>query len=79
MRASVNRTVGEHIRELESRLHQLNADLMETELDLGKRSEIEAEIRVTEVVLTHFRTAIKLEQPLSRTRELDRSRDREAN
>lgn len=68
----MDQTVREHIRKLESRLLQLNADLMETDLSLGKRNEIEAEIRVTEVVLTHFRTAIKLEQQLSRTKEIDR-------
>ena len=68
----MDQTVREHIRKLESRLHQLNADLMETDLDLGKRNEIEAEIRVTEMVLTHFRTAIQLEQQLSRTTKIDR-------
>jgi hypothetical protein len=75
----VDRTVAEHIRELESRREQLNAQLMETELSLGKRNEIEAEIRVTDMVLTHFRAAIKLEQQLSRTREIDHSEDREAS
>ena len=65
----MNRTVGEHIRELEGRLKQLNEDVMEKELTLASRNEIEAEIRVTETVLSHYRSAINLGQQLSLARE----------
>jgi hypothetical protein len=60
----VNRTVGEHIRELEGRIKQLSEDVMGDGLPLAKRNEIEAEIRVTETVLSHYRSAIELAQQL---------------
>lgn len=65
----MNRTVGEHIRELEGRVKQLNEDVMEKDLTLANINEIEAEIRVTEVVLSHYRSAIQLGLQLSRATE----------
>jgi hypothetical protein len=62
----MNRTVGEHIRELEDRVKQLNEDIMRNELTLAKRNEIDAEIRVAEIVLSHYRSAIELGLQLSR-------------
>lgn len=56
----MNRTVGEHIRELEGRVKQLNEDVMEKELTLANRNKIEAEIRATEMVLSTYRLAIEL-------------------
>lgn len=62
----MNRTVGEHIRELEGRVKQLYEDVMEEGITLANRNEIEAEIRITEMVLSHYRSAIELGLQLPR-------------
>ena len=72
----MNRTVGEHIRELEGRVKQLNEDVMGEALTLASRNEIEAEIRVTEIVLSHYRSAIKLGLQLSRATDIEDPGDR---
>ena len=62
----MNRTVGDHIRELEARVKQLHEDAMEEGRTLASRNEIESEIRVAEMALSHYRSAIKLGMQLSR-------------
>ena len=41
----MNKTVGEHIRDLESRRQRLNEESLEDGLSQERRNEIEAEIR----------------------------------
>lgn len=69
----MERSVGEHIRELEGRIKQLKQRHDGTELSLEKRNEIESEIRVAEVVLLHFRSAMTLEGELRGTQDRDGS------
>ncbi len=60
----MNRTLGEHIAELESRIRRLNEEAMEQHLSRVDLNRIEADIRATNLALTHFRTAIDLERQL---------------
>ena len=62
----MNRTVSEHIRELEALIKQLNEEVMRDELTLADRNQIEAEIRVAQMALSHYRSAIELGMQLSR-------------
>ena len=61
----MNRTVSEHIRELEDRIKQLNEEVMGEGLTLANRNQIEAEIRVAQMALSHYRSAIELGRRLS--------------
>ena len=53
----MNRTVSEHVRELEDRIKQLNEEVMGEGLTLANRNQIEAEIRVAEM---HSRIIVQL-------------------
>ena len=63
----MDRTVGEHIIEMESRLKLLGEEVMRNGLSRENRNQIEAEIRAANLVLTHFRTALILEQELQKS------------
>ena len=56
--------VGEHIRKLEERLELLNMQVMENRA-LAERNQIESEIRVVNLALSHYRAALELEKDLS--------------
>lgn len=58
-------TVGRHIEVLERRIRELGAEMMNTK-DRGRLNTIEAEIRIANMALEHYRTALKLEADLSR-------------
>jgi hypothetical protein len=61
----VNKTVGEHIRNLESRRQRLNEESMKNRLSQERRNEIEAEIRAITTAISHFLAAIETEQQLN--------------
>jgi hypothetical protein len=60
----VNKTVGEHIRNLESRRERLHEESMKNELSHSRYNEIEAEIRAITTAMEYFRAAIETEQQI---------------
>ena len=60
-------SVGEHIQNLERKRDLLSGQIME-ESNRTKRNQLETELRAVESALTHFRSAIEIEQRLSSTR-----------
>ena len=58
-------TVREHIRRLEEQLNDLNARIM-NEVNIKVRNTIEAEIRATNLALSHYRAALEIESNLKR-------------
>jgi hypothetical protein len=50
----MDKTVGEHIRQLESRRQRLSEELMRNRLSRKRRNEIEAEIRAITTAISHF-------------------------
>lgn len=63
---AMEKSVGEHVRELEERLRLLSSEVMANRIDLKERNRIEAEIRAVNVVLSHYRAALELETRLPR-------------
>ena len=61
---AVDRTVGEHIQNLESRRQRLHEESMKNRLSQERRNEIEAEIRAITTAIAHFLAAIETEQQL---------------
>lgn len=62
----MNKTVGEHIRELEDRRQSLERKLSER-LSSARREEIDASIRAINLAISYFRSAIETEQQLDET------------
>ena len=62
----MHRSVGEHIQNLEKKRDLLSGLIME-EGDRAKRNQLETELRAVESALTHFRSAIEIQQRLSST------------
>ena len=62
----MHRSVGEHIQNLEKKRDLLSGLIME-EGDRTKRNQLETELRAVESALTHFRSAIEIQQRLSST------------
>ena len=60
----MQRSVKQHIENLELLMCRLNDELMQQQ-DVQVRNELEAKIRAAELALTHFRTALEVEQSLS--------------
>ena len=60
----MDRTLRQHISHLEERIKSLNHELMESSTQ-AERNVIKAEIRVAELALTHYRTALSLEDELN--------------
>ncbi len=60
----MQRSVGEHIQELERVVRQLTAELMH-ESDLHARNELEGKIRAAEIALRHYHAALQVEQSLT--------------
>jgi hypothetical protein len=65
----VDKTLREHIGELEQRLKRLAAESMENRLNRTQRNRVEAEIRAVNLALTHFREALELERQLAGSKE----------
>ena len=63
----MNKTVGEHIRDLESRRQLLHEQSMKGELSQERRNEIEAEIRAITTAISHFLAAVETERKLNIT------------
>ena len=62
----MDRTLLQHITFLETRLHQLNRELMENGLSLRERNQIESEIRAAETALKFYRKALEIEAQLTK-------------
>jgi putative heme iron utilization protein len=56
----MNRTVAEHIRNLEEKRDRLSGRIME-ESDRAKRNQLETELRAVESALELFRSALEVE------------------
>ena len=56
----MNRTVGEHIRDLEEKRNLLSGQVMD-ERDAHKRNDLEAELRAVESALALYRSALEVE------------------
>ena len=56
-------TVREHLRKLEQRLQLLSQEIMENRTR-DDRNKLEAEIRAVNLAITHYRTALELEEGL---------------
>ena len=56
-------TVREHLRKLEQRLQLLSQEIMEN-CTRDDRNKLEAEIRAVNLAITHYRTALELEEGL---------------
>jgi len=57
----MDRTLRQHINHLEERIKHLSDELMDERRTQVERNRIQAEIRVAELALTHYRTALALE------------------
>ena len=60
----MDRTLAEHIRNLEQKLNSIGTQIME-ENDPHKRNHLESELRAVESALTHYRSAYEIESRLS--------------
>jgi hypothetical protein len=56
----------QHIIQLEVRVQQLTQDIMQNRKTRDERNRIEAELRVAQQALSHYREAMKLETKLQR-------------
>ena len=56
----MNRTLAEHIRDLEQKLNSISSRIMQ-ESDSHRRNHLESELRAVESVLTHYRSAFEIE------------------
>ena len=62
----MDRTIREHISELEQRIEKLNMRCMENDLKQTERNRIESEIRVAQQALNFYREGLQLELMLKR-------------
>jgi hypothetical protein len=62
----MDRSLRDHISDLQMRLSDLNGKLMEDSRTLAERNEIESNIRATQLVLDYYLRALQLERELSR-------------
>lgn len=60
----MDRTVREHISDLEQRLLKLNEQMMSGHRTLVKRNQLASEIRAVELALAYYRAALHIEQRL---------------
>ena len=60
----MQRSVGEHIQDLENKRDLLSEQIME-ERNRTKRNQLETELRAVESALTLFRSAIEIEARIS--------------
>jgi hypothetical protein len=61
----MDRTVREHIAYLETRLRDLNAEIMEDRRTHDEVNRLQSEIRAAEMALTYYRKALELEKQIS--------------
>jgi hypothetical protein len=60
----MDRTVGQHIWDLEQRLLKLNERMMKGRSTLLERNRLESEIRAVELAISYYRAALHVEQRL---------------
>jgi len=63
----MERPLGQHITELEHRIHHLSQEIMQNQKTLTERNDLESELRVAQQALEYFLRAAKLERQLNRT------------
>lgn len=54
-------TLRHHLTQLDKRICELHAQMMNTAATLAERNRIEAEIRATELAISYYRKALELE------------------
>jgi hypothetical protein len=62
----MDRTVREHISDLEQRFLKLNEEMMRRQSTLIERNRLASEIRAVELALSYYRAALHLEQRLAK-------------
>jgi hypothetical protein len=62
----MDRTLREHISELEQRIRDLNTKSMENQLTQTERNRVESELRVAQQALNFYREGLELELLLKR-------------
>jgi len=62
----MDRTLREHISELEQRIRDLTVKSMENELKQTERNQVESEIRIAQQALNFYREGLELELLLKR-------------
>lgn len=62
----MDRSLIEHITYLERRITELSHQFMENRRTQEERNRLEAEIRVAELALAHYRSALELEGKLAK-------------
>ena len=67
VRSNMDRTLKQHITELERRIDQLSHEMMQNRKTRTERNRIESELRVAQQALEHYQQAFKLEGHLQRT------------
>lgn len=67
VRSNMDRTLKQHITELERRIDQLSHEMMQNRKTRTERNRIESELRVAQQALEHYQQAFKLEGQLQRT------------
>jgi len=60
----MDKTVRLHIQELEARIHQLSVQMMDERNARSERNRLEAELRVAQQALEHYRQALEFEKKL---------------
>jgi hypothetical protein len=58
----MDKTVGEHIRELETRRQQLRDETMKDGLSLVRKNDIDSDIRAIDLAISYFRAALETKQ-----------------
>jgi hypothetical protein len=56
----MERTLAEHIGALEQRLNLISTQIMQ-ENDTNRRNQLESEMRAVQSALTHYRSAVEIE------------------
>lgn len=62
--ARMDKSLRQHIIELESRIHLLSEEVMQNQKTLRERNRIETELRVAQQALELYQQAIQLEEQL---------------
>ena len=60
----MDKPVRDHIRRLERKIEVLTEEVMRNRLDQSERNHIEAEIRAANLALSHYKSALEIEQRL---------------
>ena len=61
----MERPLKEHISFLESRVQELNGNIMQNRQTQVERNRLDAEIRAAQLALTYYRKALELEKEIS--------------